>query len=114
MLGCRQNGQPNWQLLAMGERDIVFRDTGDRNNNVNNHNGVDFYFSSGYSIGFVGQGTGVRRNSCDVGNGSPELRLCWHTSGGTLTGGYRCGARTGLNGAQDWERQVWTSRVGGR
>ncbi|MCA9545849.1 MAG: hypothetical protein KC613_15705, partial [Myxococcales bacterium] len=95
MYGCRQVGQPNWQLLAMGERDEVFRNTGDQNNNLNNHNGVDWYFSSGYSIGFVGPGTGVSRNSCDTANASPELRLCWHTSGGLLSGGYRCGARTG-------------------
>jgi len=112
MLGCRQAGQPNWQLLAMGERNSVFTNTGDRNNNLTSHNGVDWYFSSGYSIGFVGPGTGVRRNSCDTGNASPELRLCWHTSGGRLSGGYRCGARTGLNGARDWERKIWTSRVG--
>ncbi len=110
MYGCRQAGQPNWQLLAMGERDAVFQNTGDQNNNLNNHNGVDWYFSQSYSIGFVAPGTGVSRNSCDTANASSELRLCWHTSGGALSGGYRCGARTGLNGAQDWERVIWTSR----
>ncbi|MEZ4474593.1 MAG: hypothetical protein R3F60_28165 [bacterium] len=110
MYGCRQVGQPNWQLVAMGERDIVFRNTGDNNNVLNDHNGVSWYFSQGYSIGFVQPGTGVSRNSCDTGNAQPDLRLCWHTGGGRLNGGYRCGARTGLNGARDWERVIWTSR----
>jgi hypothetical protein len=99
-------------LLAMGDRDSVFMDTGDRNNNVNNHNGVDWYFSAGYSIGFVAPGTGVRRNSCDTAPNEAEFRMCWHSSGGSLSGGYRCGARTGLNGARDWERSVWTNGVG--
>jgi hypothetical protein len=110
MYGCRQVGQPVWQLLAMGERDAVFQNTGDRNNVLNNHNGVDWYFSASTSIGFVAPGTGVSRNSCDTANNVPQHRLCWHTGGGSLNGGYRCGARTGLNGARDWERVVWTSR----
>ena len=112
MYGCRPVGAANWQLIAMGERDQVFLNTGDRNNNLTNHNGVDWYFSSGYSIGFVGPGTGVSRNSCDTARQSPELRLCWHTSGGRLNGGYRCGARTGLNGSRDYERRIWTSSAG--
>ena len=97
----------------MGERDAVFRDTGDRNNNLNNHNGVDWYFSAGYSMGFVAAGSGVSRNSCDTRR-EPQsnLRMCWHTSGGRLNGGYRCGATTSLNNSQAWDRAVWTS--GGR
>ncbi len=110
MYGCRQINQANWQLLAMGERVEVFRDTGDRNNNLNNHNGVAWYFSTGTSIGFVLPGTPVSRNSCDTARDQPQFRLCWHTSGNRMNGGYRCGARTGLNGAQDWERAIWTSQ----
>ena len=109
MYGCRPVGQPNWTLLAMGERDEVFRDTGDRNNVLNEHNGVAFYFSTSTSIGFVEPGTGVSRNSCDTAQVRPERRMCWHTSAGRITSGYRCGATT-LNGNNNWERQVWTSR----
>ena len=107
MYGCRQAGQPNWQLLAMGERAEVFRDTGDRNNDLNVHNGVAWYFSTGYSMGFVEPGTGVSRNSCDTGRDQAERRMCWHTSGNRLNSGYRCGASTGLGGG--WERVVFTS-----
>ncbi len=110
MYGCRQTGNPNWQLLAMGERAEVFRDTGRQNNNLNVHNGVAWYFSTSYSLGFVLPGTAVRRNSCDTDNAQPQFRLCWHSNGNRMTGGYRCGARTGLNGARDWERAIWTSR----
>lgn len=110
MYGCRRVGQPNWQLLAMGERAEVFRDTGDQNNNLHTHNGVDWYFSQNYSIGFVAPGTGVSRNSCDTAAASPQFRMCWHTGGNALNGGYRCGAQSGLNGARDWERVIWTSR----
>ena len=109
MYGCRQTNNPNWQLLAMGERAEVFRNTGDRNNNLNEHNGVAWYFSTGTSMGFVLPGTPVSRNSCDTNNVQPQFRLCWHTSGNRINGGYRCGARTGLNGARDWERVIWTN-----
>ena len=72
--------------------------------------GVAWYFSTSYSLGFVLPGTAVRRNSCDTDNAQPQFRLCWHSNGNRMTGGYRCGARTGLNGARDWERAIWTSR----
>ena len=110
MYGCRRVGRPTWQLLAMGSRAEVFRETGDRNNNVTTHNGVDWYFSRRYSIGFLAPGSGAERNSCDVGDQQAEFRLCWHTQNNLLTGGYRCGAQTGLNNAQDWERVIWKSR----
>ena len=107
MMGCRQVGQANWQLLAMGDRESVFTDTG-VGNEVNNHNGVDWYFNSSRSMGFASPGTGVNRNSCDTANVLPEQRMCWHTSDDRLTSGYRCGRET-LNGNNGWERRVWTS-----
>ena len=110
MYGCRRVNAPNWQLLAMGERDQVFRNTGDQGNQLTAHNGVEWYFSESYSIGFVAPGTGVSRNSCDTANVQPQLRLCWHTGGRRFNGGYRCGAQSGLNGSRDWERVIWTSR----
>ena len=109
MLGCRPVGQANWTLLAMGERDEVFEDTGNQGNALNAHNGVEWYFSDSYSIGFVEPGTGVSRNSCDTANVRPERRMCWHTGGGRMNSGYRCGA-TFLNGNANWERTIWTSR----
>jgi hypothetical protein len=108
MYGCRPVGNANWTLLAMGERDEVFEDTA-RGNVLNPHNGVEWYFNDSYSIGFVEPGTGVSRNSCDTARERPERRMCWHTGGGRMNSGYRCGA-TFLNGNGNWERTIWTSR----
>ena len=107
MYGCRQTGQPNWQVLAMGQRAEVFRNTGDVNNVLTTHNNVNWYFSTGWSIGITAVGTPVNRNSCDVDNNQPEKKICWHTGGNQLNGGWRCGANTGIGGA-DWERAMWT------
>ena len=61
----------------MGERNEVFQNTGDRNNNLHNHNGVDWYFSANTSMGFVQPGTGVGRNTCDINVlAEADLRLC--------------------------------------
>jgi hypothetical protein len=35
----------------------------------------------------------VSRNSCDTANVQPELRMCWHTSNGSMSSGYRCGGQ---------------------
>ena len=108
MLGCRRVGQPDFQLLAMGERASVFANTGDQGNAVTTHNGVNFYFSESYSMGFVAEGSVPSRNSCDTGNERPELRMCWHSGGRALNGGYRCGATSGLNGDAGWERVIFS------
>ena len=39
----------------------------------------------------------------------PELRMCWHTSGGRLNSGWRCGATTGISNAQ-WERVILSAQ----
>jgi hypothetical protein len=108
MYACRLIGRPNLTLAAMGARAEVFRDTGDRNNAVNTHNGVSFYFSQNYSVGFVPAGEVPSRNSCDTGQVQGDLRMCWHTSANALNPGYRCGNEI-LNGNAAWERLIFTS-----
>jgi len=107
MYGCRQVGSEEWALLAMGRREMVFRDTGPRND-LTRENGVDWYFSQQASIGFVPVGTGVERNTCDTLQIQAELRLCWHSNGGQISSGYRCGANS-LNGDRGWERGIFTN-----
>ncbi len=109
MYGCRPNGSPTFTLMAMGERALVFADTGDGGNAVNTTNGVSFYFSQSFSIGFVPAGEIPQRNSCDTGGGQADLRMCWHTGGGSLNPGYRCGNNF-ANGDAGWERAIFTSR----
>ncbi len=107
MEGCRPVNSPTWQLLAMGERDEVFFDTGRAGNEPHPHNGVNFYFNDSRSMGFAPAGEPVQLNSCDVAQSQPTLRMCWHTGGGRLNNGYRCGQWTG--GGQGYERAIWTA-----
>ncbi len=107
MVACRQRGSGILTAAAHAPREDVFYDTGSGSSSVHNANGVDWYYSTSWSMGFVQGGTGVYRSSCDV-NSSPDAdkRLCWHTSGGTLSGGYRCGTSLSLY-TTSWERVVY-------
>jgi hypothetical protein len=101
LIGCRPTGADALTLGAMGARAEVLTDLGNERAAVHNHNGVDWYFSDSYSWGFVGEGTGVTRNSCDTANVQPELRMCWHTSNAAMSSGYRCGATFPRAGAYE-------------
>jgi len=84
----------------------VLADMGRVSGATHNANGVDWYFNDSYSWGFAPEGLGVSRNSCDTANAGADQRMCWHTSGGRVSGGYRCGANS-LNGNDDWAREIW-------
>jgi len=105
MLACRQKGSGVFALLAHAPRTEVTKDTM-QSNTPTNANGSGWYFSDAWSWGFARQGDALQRSSCDIGNTNPEQRLCWHTGGGNINGGWRCGAATGLNGDQAWERVI--------
>jgi PEP-CTERM motif len=100
------------------ESDVMFN-TGNNNNNTHSANGLEWYFSNSYSWGFAPGGETVTRNSCDTtnstsfGGGSAAdkaRRLCWHTNGGTLDGGWRVGEVDFLNDGQTgYTRYVFTS-----
>ena len=106
MLGCRQVGSDVLRVMAMGDRADVLHDCGNVNGCTHEANGVGWYYSDSYSWGFVAAGEPVSRNSCDTAGSRAETRLCWHSGGGNISGGYRCGAATGLNGSAAWERVV--------
>ncbi|MCA9538551.1 MAG: putative metal-binding motif-containing protein [Myxococcales bacterium] len=108
MYGCRQVGDVAWTLLAMGARTAVLRPTGGGSANLTPHNGVQWYFDANISIGFAPLDAEVNRNGCDVADPGDDDRLCWHANAGQLSGGWRCGAATALNGSADWERAIWT------
>lgn len=113
MMGCRPVGAANWNLLAQGRHAQVFRNVGSGRNSVTRENGVDFYYSNSYSMGFVQAGTGVSRSSCDtLRDPGSANRMCWHSSADRMTSGYRCG-NTFLNGNANWERRIWVLDAGG-
>jgi hypothetical protein len=106
MMACRPTGSATLQLLAWAPRTDVFFDTG-TGNVTHNANGTGWYFNNAWSWGFVREGDAVSRNSCDTnGTGTVAQRLCWHTGGGNINSGYRCGNNF-LNGSTAYERVVY-------
>jgi hypothetical protein len=118
MLAGRVTGSSTLQLLAQALREDVIFETGTGTNSTHNANGTDWYFNNSYSWGFAPEGVGVFRVSCDAsgvfdGNTSGgDMRLCWHTGGGTLDGGWRLGNATSLNDNSGFERLVFTNTGG--
>jgi cysteine-rich repeat protein len=104
---CRPVGSQVFTVLAMGERADVLFNVGDGANAKHEANGVAWYYSEQSSMGFARAGDTVTRSSCDTNNVNPQDRLCWHTSGNALNGGWRCGATTGLNANAGWERLLY-------
>ncbi|HEX2871713.1 MAG TPA: hypothetical protein VHP33_10660 [Polyangiaceae bacterium] len=115
MLACRPVGSPNLQLAAYAARADVLYDTG-FGNDVHNANGVGWYYSGDQSWGFAPLGLSIVRNSCDTQDssivrdgGGGDQRLCWHTGGSYLQGGWRCGYNDTLNASFDYERLIFTA-----
>lgn len=105
MLACRPQNSDTLTVAAYANRDEVFLDTGARNNVVHTANGVDWYFSDDYSMGFAPVGEGVIRDSGDVKNSESPHRLSWHTHN-NYTSGWRCGSAA-LNGNSTWQKLIY-------
>jgi cysteine-rich repeat protein len=104
---CRQVGANVFTVLAMGERADVLFDVGQQIAGKHEANGVAWYYSTNYSMGFAKAGDVVTRNSCDTAISNPTQRMCWHTGGGSINGGWRCGSHVGLNANPNWERVIY-------
>ena len=107
LLACRPVGQTVFTTLAMAPRADVLFECGSATNCTQQSNGVGWYYSDSYSWGFAPGGEPVQRTSCDTQNTSSPDRLCWHSGGGLINGGWRCGNSTGLNDDPNWERVVF-------
>ncbi len=106
MLACRPVGTNTYGVLAQAPRaDVIFSTPVDTTT-THVANGTEWYFNTSYSWGFAKAGDAVSKNSCDTGVAADaEQRMCWHTSGGNLNQGWRCGSSEGLfSGA--WERVI--------
>ena len=106
LLACRPPGDPALALAAMGQRADVLHDCGQDAACVHEANGVGWYFSDEHSWGFAPVGSPVQRSACDTEGEQPHLRMCWHTVGGLMDKGYRCGDND-LNAGDGWERLVF-------
>lgn len=116
MMAARRTGSDMFEVLAAAAlADVTFY-TGS-SNTTHNANGVEWYFSDNYSWGFAGGGDLVERVSCDI-NGSAWTgtderdRLCWHTGGGFMNGGWRAGNVIELNGDNGWEKVLLVADAG--
>jgi hypothetical protein len=106
LLSCRTASNPNVLLLAAyADRSAVFNTSTANGNSMVNSNNVGWYYGDSYSMGFAPAGATISRNSCDTASGSQHM--CWHTSSNTISGGYRCGDATGLNGSSDYVREAF-------
>ena len=99
-------GSTVFDVLAAGPRADVIFDTGE-SNTPHNANGAGWYYNSSYSWGFALEGDPIERNSCDIQGVNGHLRLCWHTYGGNISGGWRSGNNTSLNNSTSFERFIY-------
>jgi hypothetical protein len=112
LLGGKPVGSNVFDVVAAGPRADVLFDTG-TGNTPHDANGVGWYFSDSYSWGYALAGDPINRSSCDIAGTaySPgpngDLRLCWHTGGGAIQGGWRSGVNIELNGSFSFERFIY-------
>jgi hypothetical protein len=106
MLACRPTGSGTLTLAAAAYREDVLYDAG-TGNVPHNASGTAWYYNGNWSWGFAAEGDAISRTSCDtLTTGANSKRLCFHTVGGTIVGGYRCGATRGLDGSSAWEKVI--------
>ena len=67
-------------------------------------NGVYWYFTSGYSFGFLKDDT-LQQSKADVGSSNPEYRLSWFVD--SDYGGYRAGSQLNISDAT-WQKVIWS------
>lgn len=100
LLGCRQSGAATLDVVAMAPRADVLYECGSTATCSHDANGVAWYYSDSYSWGFAPASSPVNRNSCDIvdsltypggGAADGDKRICWHTGGGSISSGWRCG-----------------------
>ena len=108
LLGCRPTGTSTLVVAANAPRaDVIFDTTGDQTT-LHQANGVGWYYNTNWSWGFVQGGDPVQKFSCDVlTSPNNDRRMCWHTGGGNINSGYRCGTNTSLNNSNTYERLVF-------
>lgn len=116
MMAARRTGSDMFDVLAAANLADVTFFTG-FSNTTHSANGVEWYFSDSYSWGFAGAGDIVNRTSCDAwdafgGHPLERDRLCWHTGGGTMNGGWRSGDNIWLNEDNGWEKVLLVADAG--
>lgn len=115
MMACRELGSDTLQLAAYAPVTDVTFNTG-KGDVPHNANGVGWYLHDSQSWGFAPEGDPIHRYTCDITDSELEdpgvngdKRLCWHTSGGYVSSGWRCGRNDMLNSDFNYERVLFTA-----
>lgn len=108
MLACRFGTSGDLlQLAAADRKDVVTLPDAASATAHHVSANVGWYYDDAFSWGFFPATASVNRAPCDdTASGQTEQRLCWHTSGGDLAAGYRCGSTTALAGSSTWQRLI--------
>jgi hypothetical protein len=115
MLAGRATGSDTLLLLAEADTADVLFDTGVNTDVVHLANGSNWYFNDDLSWGFADASQAVYKSSCDASGvfnddtANGQLRLCWHTSGGLMEGGFRLGNNVFINDSTDFEKIIYTN-----
>ena len=106
MLTCRPVGSTTFTVADFANRFDVLTDTGVNSDITHRENGAGWYYNGNWSWGFAKTGDPVFKDSCDVNRPeNRDKRLCWHTSGGSISLGFSCGA-TDFIFDSSWERVI--------
>lgn len=109
LMACYNKADPSTLVLAaMADRADVLFDCDQTADCTKQSNGVGWYWDDSWSWGFAPGGAPVNRFSCDFDQGNvigPDQRMCWHTGGGNISSGYRCG--TTISFDSSWGRVVY-------
>jgi hypothetical protein len=120
MLGAIRNDLSTIDVLAATT--VADFTTHTNFNATTTSNGAQWYYNGG-SLGFAGLGDSIAQNQADVAGLGERDRLSWHTNGpGGFIGeynasptdirfGWRSGNNTGLNGATNWDKLIFTGTL---
>ncbi len=109
LLACTSGLTNDVLALAAADRRSVVTQADAATSTAHHVSGtVGWYFNDSLSWGFFPAGQGLNRLPCDydAAETASAQRLCWHTSGGDVTPGYRCGTDVNLNSSSTWRRLV--------
>ena len=101
-VGARKSQDSTFLLGAYDSTDNILQET--ELNTPHLSNGVYWYFSPGYSFGFLGNAD-LHQNAADIGGTLPYSRLSWHID--QNIGGFRAGLHTYLDNDHSWQKSIY-------
>ena len=101
-VGAKEGQSETFSIGAYGFASEIHRQT--ELNKPHSSNGLSWYFTSGWSFGFVDMGTIFQRPG-DTGTPHPRCRLSWLLD--ISMGGYRAGTLTNLTESTVWRKVIY-------